>query len=194
MNPEEQVIDNFNTSERVEQKFDSKEIVTAPFSLLGVLVDTVNNIFNFHQRKYKVNFNQLSTSAEFQEFWSLRHQLAWLSYCRPNIVAGINILSQVKELNFKNAHAEEVNKILRHLQSETRLGISFTSLYINSLPMVVCMDYSFTNTEDLSSQIVSIVFFFRMQEDYPTAWYLAVENQDEWCDRYSVAKYSYFHT
>lgn len=101
--------------------------------------------------------NQLTSNALFNLFRSLRHQLAWLSNCRPDLVAGVNILSQVTESKYNDRHVKGVNKIVKYLHETSSIGIPFPHLDVGMVKMVVFTGGSFTNTEDLSSQIGLII-------------------------------------
>lgn len=100
----------------------------------------------------------LPSTSTFESFRSLRHQLAWLSNCRPDFTVGVNILSQVTDSKFDKSHIKEINRIVKHLRIQPSLGLPFPKLDLDSLRMMVFTDVSFANTEYLSSQIGFLVF------------------------------------
>lgn len=88
---------------------------------VGIEVDRIHKVFITQQAKYTLKLNQLPSDATFNLFLYNRRPLAWLTNDKPDMVSGVNILIQVTEEQLDETHAKQAEKILKHLQSLSRL-------------------------------------------------------------------------
>lgn len=79
-----------------------------------------------------------------------------------DVLAEVNIFSQLTEAKIEKHHVKEINCIVWHFYSQSSLGIPFPQLVLETVRLVFFKDGSFANTEDKSSQIEFIII---LQDD-----------------------------
>lgn len=145
-------------SKLVRSHFDTKRRQYPPFKFAGIHIERPTAYaFEMHQLTYIQKLTTLHPTADFKSFRTLRHQLAWTANSRPDILAGVNILSQVTETQFKESHITKINSLVNHLHNTARMKLRYVTLDPKSLQLIVFCDGSFASNEDLSSQCGYIV-------------------------------------
>lgn len=76
-----------------------------------------------HQKQYAAKNIELQTCADFRDFRSLRHKMAWLGQTRPEVIAPVKNMSQVIERNFQVTHIIIINCIVNRVKTDDRIGI-----------------------------------------------------------------------
>lgn len=110
-----------------------------------------------HQSRYVEQVEHLPPSAIFDQFRSLRHKLAWLGHTRPDLLAPVNILSQVTASSFVPKHIKLINSIVARARRAKGRGLLQQRLDKSSLRMVAYADSSFTNDSDSSTQLGFVI-------------------------------------
>lgn len=90
--------------------FTSKAPSPTPFTYSGMLIEKHNGCFYLSQQSYTRNILPLPEPATFNDFRSVRHHLAWLSYTRPQLTAPVNIMAQITESKFFKESIRKINK------------------------------------------------------------------------------------
>lgn len=156
----------FSTKANVmSETFDSKLRQLPPFNFAGITIERPTaQVFELHQQLYVHKLQMLTIDAPFTEFRTIRHKLVWSANCRPYVLAGLNILSQVTENLFEAKHFTQINSLISHLQKHHDVRMRFVSLYPASLKLIVYSDGSFACNQDLSSQFGYIVLIGRIRD------------------------------
>lgn len=96
--------------------------------------------------------------ATFDDVRTTMHKMAWLSDTRPEILACVNILSQVVLENYKPDDIKTINKLIQHVKTNPGDGLTFRKLDIKTSKIVVYSDGSFSSNNDGSSQVEYQIF------------------------------------
>jgi hypothetical protein len=99
----------------------------------------------------------LPKDCTFSDFMSKRAQLSWISHTRPEICCAVNMAAQVANSSFSDEKISALNKVIKHLKSNTSQGLTYHKLEKDSLKIKVYADSSFANNDDLTSQLGYIV-------------------------------------
>lgn len=83
--------------------------------------------------------------------------MAWTANSRPDILAGVDILSQTTENTYKPAYVVKINGLVNHLHKTPDLKLGFVSLDPKTLKLIVFSDGSFEGNEDLSTQFGYVI-------------------------------------
>ena len=116
-------------TKKVGQHFDSKPRKTPPFKFAGISIlrpdlDTIV----MQQQRYIATLEHLPPDAPFTAFRTMRHKLAWVSNCRPNVLAAVNILSQVTADTYKPSHLARINAVISHLHRHKDIVLKLVKL------------------------------------------------------------------
>ena len=142
----------------MENRFESKKRVFDNFHFAGVHIRRDDDgIIHVNQKAHVERIKTMDKLCSFEEFRSKRHSLAWLTQSRPDVCATANILSQVTPSTFDEMHVKKLNAMIRHIHSTRDLSLRHSPLDENSLHVVGFADSSFSNNQDLSSQLGIIV-------------------------------------
>ncbi|MEM7190212.1 MAG: reverse transcriptase domain-containing protein, partial [Pseudomonadota bacterium] len=101
-------------------RFSAKAPERLLFTFAGNQLEQSDSGIVAHQRTYLIQIHPLSSGVSFESFRRMRHKLAWLSNTRPDILAGVNILSQTTDASFKPQCISTINKIVRLVHSSPR--------------------------------------------------------------------------
>ena len=137
--------------------FDSREKEFNNTKFAGVSIEKDDSSFHLHMKEFLDSLSQLSKTASFKDFRSLRAKLAWLVHVRPDICCAVALASQVTEDTFCEKSVSVINKVLTHLKSSKDLTLKYPPLDKNSLRMVVFSDAAFSTSANLTSQLGYII-------------------------------------
>lgn len=116
-----------------------------------------DDLILIHQTEYLRKLEILPKSASFNQFRTMRHRLAWAANTRMDVIAAVNLLSQVTATTFKPRHVERINKVIGHIQKTIDVIPRFVKLQEDTLKITIFSDGSFASNEDLSSQVGYLV-------------------------------------
>lgn len=80
------------------------------------------------QNEYEYKIGSLQTCANFDEFRSLRHKLAWIGHTTSNIIALVHIMFQVIESTIKARYITLINGIVKWVKEDEGRDIRKHSL------------------------------------------------------------------
>lgn len=92
------------------------------------------------------------------DFRTETHKPQWVVNTRQKIIAGVNILSQIKEHNYKEASIKTIYNIINHITSAPGKGLKYKQLGPESLLITVLSEGSFRGNDVRSSQVGYIIF------------------------------------
>lgn len=75
--------------------FESSPKLYDDSKLALIQVEGLENFYKLHQSRYTTKVEIHHPCADYDTFRLLRHNLEWLAHTLPDIVAPVNILSQV---------------------------------------------------------------------------------------------------
>lgn len=110
-----------------------------------------------HQAQYDAKIETVEKGCTFERFRSRRHELAWITHTRPDVAAEAAMLAQVTAESFSPSHINQLNRAIKRINDEPKLGIIVHKLNMNSLRILVHADASFANLPDLKTQLGFIV-------------------------------------
>lgn len=96
--------------------------------------------FEMGQEKYANKISMLPTCADYEEFRSLRQKLAWLGHTIQDLIAPVNILSQVTAKTFDISQVRLEIAIVRRAGANMDRGLIKHRLDSNRLKMIVYTD------------------------------------------------------
>jgi hypothetical protein len=77
---------------------------------------------------------------------------------RPDLSCPVSLLSSITAADFHGRHVAAINAVAQRVQQAAGLMLRFPALDRSTLRLLVCSDASFTNRDDLPSQLGHIVF------------------------------------
>lgn len=90
------------------------------------------------QTKYSKKNCQIATKeCNFDLFRANRHLLSCITQRRPEILAGVNVLSQVKKDTFQESDIKVINGLIKHVRQNIKSGLRYVSLGENTVQLVV---------------------------------------------------------
>lgn len=98
--------------------------------------------------------------STFGHLLTTRHKLPWLSHMRSEILAVVNILSQVAQDNVKPDYIIIINKLIQHVKSNPEDGLTFRKLYVKAIKIMVYPGGSFSSNNDGSSRVRYHIFIY----------------------------------
>lgn len=101
----------------IPETFESKPREFPPFLFAGVNIPKIIQCF-LEQAAYAKAINEISLKATFHDFRTTRHKLACLLHTRPEILAGVNILSQVVNENYEPEDIKLTNKLIQYVRNK----------------------------------------------------------------------------
>jgi Reverse transcriptase (RNA-dependent DNA polymerase) len=144
-------------SQRTAEMFDLSSRKVSRFNFTGVEADTTNDRRKLSQHHYIAREKNVDKNASFQQFRSLRAQLAWLVNTRPEIAFLVSRCTQVTEQLYEQHHLKTINNIMEYVKLSPHLCLQYPSLDMDSPRVVVYTDASFSNDEYKTSQIGYII-------------------------------------
>ena len=102
-----------------EEKFKCKNREYDDLQFSGLEIETKNNEFCAHQKRYISKLKRIPETANFSEFRSTRAKLACISNSRPDISCPVAKLTQVTEEKYEKnqkSYIIKINDILNHLE------------------------------------------------------------------------------
>jgi Reverse transcriptase (RNA-dependent DNA polymerase) len=142
------------------QRFKSRDRDYDNVKFAGVNINKTSNGFEVHQHDYIQKLQPLSAESTFEDYRSLRAKLMWLINTRPDISCATSMASRTTKDLFATKPTEyikELNRIVRHVKT-INLPLLYPRLDLDTLKLVAYTDSSFSNNEDLSSQLGYIIF------------------------------------
>lgn len=150
--------DEFLTlTDKIAEEFESKPRESPPFQFAGVQIDNDPQGYVLEQHKYTEQIDKLKLDCSFEEFRTTRHRLACITQTRPEILAEVNILSQVTAETFEKKDVKAVNKLIKHVR-EHKQALKYVELDKETMRIVVYSDGSFATNKDGSSQVGYVIF------------------------------------
>lgn len=140
-------------SRTTERKFKSSARIFDDVIFVGIQIEKNRCGYRMHQARYITKMENIPRSADFEIFRSMCHKLAWLGHTRPDLMAPVNLLSQISEKVFKADHIRLINQVVDRSHAGDERGLIEWNLRKNSLKMIVFTDSSFANNRDLSTQL-----------------------------------------
>lgn len=127
-------------SDAIATMFPSKEIRPLPFTFAGSHVDRACKRFGKHQVEYTGTLLPLDAVSLLEDYWRLRHQLAWLANSRRYIVSAVKIMSQVTAVTFSARDVGIINPVQCRATAGCALGLELPPLDIDTLQLIVYSD------------------------------------------------------
>ena len=104
-------------TDKIPAEFESKPREFPPILFAGMNIErNSTGGYKLHQKPYLDKIDPLKKDDTYEEFRSTRHKLAWITHTRPEILAGVNILSQVT----KDTYAKEHIKTDQHVNQKLK--------------------------------------------------------------------------
>jgi hypothetical protein len=151
---------NTTQSLYTSQRFKSRDRDYDNVKFAGVNINKTSNGFEVHQHDYIQKLQPLSAKATFQDYRSLRAKLIWLINTRPNISCATSMASRTTKDLFvikPTEYIKELNRVVRHVKTIS-LPLLYPRLDLDTLKLVDSTDSSFSNNDDLSSQLGYTIF------------------------------------
>jgi hypothetical protein len=142
------------------QRFKSRDRDYDNVKFAGVNINKTSNGFEVHQHDYIQKLQPLSAESTFEDYRSLRAKLMWLINTRPDISCATSMASRTTKDLFAikpTEYIKKLNRIVRHVKT-INLPLLYPRLDLDTLKLVAYTDSSFSNNEDLVSQLGYIIF------------------------------------
>lgn len=140
------------------RRFDAKPREYETLNFAGVSIETQQNGSRLmHQAQYAAKIELLDKNCDYEIFRSRRHELAWITHTRPDVAAEAAILAQVTIESFSPNHITQLNRAIKRVKKEPKLGLLVHQLDVNSLYIIAHADSSFANLPDLKSQLGFVI-------------------------------------
>lgn len=97
-------------TDKISEKFKSKPRESSPFQFAGILFNENSSGYFMEQGVYSKTIEKLPSDCDCKLFHTTTHRLVWIKQTRPEILAGVNILSQVTEEKFSDSDVKDINK------------------------------------------------------------------------------------
>lgn len=144
-------------TDKIPQEFESKPKEHPPLLFAGININKLEDGYFLEQADYISKIDLLKPDTEFDEFRTTRHKLAWVSHTRPEILAGVNILSQVTNETYQKEDLRIINSLIKHLKKYPDLGLKYRKINMDTTEILVFSDGSFSGNNDRSSQVGYII-------------------------------------
>lgn len=138
-------------SDSITKRFTAKDSQSVPFSFAGSQAERTGDVFRHHQADNATMLTPLSTVSSFECFRRLRHQLAWLANTRLDILAAVNILSQVHASSFSTIDVRVGNAIQKRAVRYRNISPNYKPLGLETVHLFVYSDALFASNRDGSS-------------------------------------------
>lgn len=73
--------------------------------------------------KYTEQIEKLTNSCAFYLFRDTSHLLSWITQTRPELLAGVNILSQVASETIQDEDVKLINELIKHIKNNLKSGL-----------------------------------------------------------------------
>lgn len=143
---------------KTAKQFDAKPREFQNLTFAGVSIETNSDGSRLmHQAQYADKIELLKKDCSFETFRSRRHELAWITHTRPDVTAEAAMLSQITPELFNHTHVMQLNRAIKRIKAEPKLGLIVHSLDLESLRLISHADASFANLSDLRTQLGFVV-------------------------------------
>lgn len=86
-----------------------------PILLAVINVTSTSDVLFPEQTNYILQIENLKLETNFEEFRTTLHILAWVSHTIPEVVAEINILSEVTKETYLKEDLKTINSLIKDL-------------------------------------------------------------------------------
>lgn len=87
-----------------------------------------------------------------------RHHLAWITQTRSEILAEVNMLSQITKETYSKEDTKAIKILIKHARRHPKAGLSYLKLDKESGKIVVYSDGSFATKNGGKSQVRYLIF------------------------------------
>ena len=164
-------------TDKISETFESKPREYPPLMFAGININEEGEGFFLEQTQYAKDINQLPKTTTFDEFRTMRHKLAWLTNTKPEILAGVNILSQTTKETFKEDNVKTINTLIKHVTKSAEKVLHFKPLDLDSIRIIVYSDGSFNGNPDGSSQVGYLIFLADKNNNTNLIDYASIKSQ-----------------
>ena len=145
-------------TDKIPTQFESKPREFPAILFVGMNIEKTKQGYTLHQKRSLEKIELLNKDDRFEEFRRSRHRLAWITHTRPEILAGVNILSQITQDTFTNEHIKTTNMLTKHLKNNPNQSLNYNHIDKKSIHILIFSGGSFSGNDDSSSQIGYIIF------------------------------------
>lgn len=123
-------------TENVPKTFQSKKKACSPSLFAVKTVNGNNHVYFSEQTDYAKVVKWLEETATFHYFRTIKHKLVWIINTIWEVIAGLNILSHIKENKYKEENIKTINDLFKHI-TNNRKCLELKRLYAESLQISV---------------------------------------------------------
>lgn len=105
-----------NLTEKIPMPFESNPKEFRPFIFSGININKIETFYFAEREHYAKSLEPLKNNACFNDFRALRHKLSWLTHTRPELLAAVNILSQITEETLTPENIKSMNRTIKHIK------------------------------------------------------------------------------
>lgn len=131
----------------VPKTFESKPKEFPPFIFAGININITNTEHFTEQDYYAENVEHVKCQARFEALRAMRHKLACLTKTRHEMLAGVNILSQVTQ-DILTQESVKNTSVVCHLTDSPGEVLMIRKLDLDSTNIIVYADGSFAGNND----------------------------------------------
>ena len=146
--------------EKTDERFETSGDESLPLTFAGfTLSKRRNSFYVMDQNFYLKKLECIKPTCNFNEFRSMRMNLAWLANTRPDLLFEISQLVQVNTERFSvdaAAQVKRLNAAIRYAHNNVA-HLPLPKLNLRSIGIVGYSDAAFANNYDMTSQLCRIV-------------------------------------
>lgn len=113
-----------------------------PLLFAGVMIKNDQEGYLLEQNAYFDQIEKRPQEYDLELFRTTSHRLPWINQTRPEILAGINILSQVKKETYIQEDTKTINDLIKYILTYPKAGLRYVKLDNESLNIVLYSDGS----------------------------------------------------
>lgn len=145
-------------TDKIPEKLEQKKREFSRFTFVGVMINWDAEGYFLEQNAYSNQIEKLTEDCDFGLFRSTCHRLAFKTQTRPEILAGVNILSQMRKVTYNKKDTNKINSLILHVRKYPKAVLKYVKLERESLKIVVYWDACFAPNKDSTSQVGYLIF------------------------------------
>lgn len=142
---------------RTEAKFESRPRKFDQMTFAGIEIIKSLEGYCLTQEIYARRMDNLECRSDYEDLISLSHKLDCLGHSRTDIIAPVNILSQISAKKFTGECVKSIKAIVRRVWEKVARVITHHILNADHLLMILFADLSLVNNADSSTQLGFII-------------------------------------
>lgn len=118
-----EVQDFMKLTNKIPEKFETKPREFPPLIFAGVMSNPDPGRYILEQNAHSNQIEKLPEDCDFDILRTTSHRLIRITQTRPEILEGLNILSQINEETYRKEDTKTINCLINHLRKYPNAGL-----------------------------------------------------------------------